>query len=97
MTRTYFINGKKVNLDSSEWNLIYSDGRWSNEGINLFFRKKDGCFILEKWTNWQTGRDHIQIMSKKEAIDYLLNNHSDIHPERVDEAFQKMGFNPETF
>lgn len=95
--KIYFIEGKKIDLDSSEWDLIYKNGQWSNTGINLFFRKKDKRFILEIWNNYQGKRDYIETMTRKEAIDYLINHHSYDHPERVNETFQKIHYFPELF
>ena len=96
MTKIYFINGKKVDLDSSEWNRIYFDGTWSNEGFNLFWRKKDNCFILEHWSNWQGVGSSVSLLNRKEAIDELLN-HTEAHPKRVNEAFETIGYIPKIF
>lgn len=97
MTKVYFIKGKRIDLDSSEWNLIYKDGQWSSRGTNLYFRKKDNCFILENWSNWQNEKSDIEIMTRKEAIDYLITYQSNNHPDRVNETFQKIHYFPELF
>ena len=96
MTKVYFIDGKKVDLDSSEWDLIYKDGQWNSRGVNLFFRKKDNIFILESWSNWQSERSGVELKTREEAIEYL-NNQSYKHPKRVDETFQKIRYIPEVF
>ena len=97
MTKIYFIDGKKVDLDSSEWNLIYNDGMWSDEGISLYFRKKDDSFILESWSNWQGVGSNIKTMTRKEAINYLIKSESDTHPQRVNEAFETIKYFPQVF
>ena len=96
MVKTYFINNKKIDLNSSEWNMIYFDGTWSDEGFNLFWRKKDECFVLERWSNWQGHGSDVSIMTRKEAIDELFSN-AEVHPQRVNEAFETIGFKPEAF
>ena len=97
MTKIYFIDGKKVDLDSSEWNLIYNDGMLSNTGVNLYFRKKDDNFILEKWSKWQGAGSNVETMTRKEAISYLIESESDTHPQRVNEAFETIKYFPEIF
>lgn len=96
MTKIYFINGKKVDLDSSEWNRIYSDGQWSDEGFNLFWRKKDDCFIYEKWSNWQGVGRSVSLLSREEVIKELFGN-ADVHPKRVNDAFETIGYIPKIF
>lgn len=95
MTRIYFINNKKVDLDSSEWNLIYKDGQWSDRGINLFWRKKDDFLILESWSKWQKEHDKIEILTRQEAIEFLLGE--EYHPQRVNDAFYIIGHKPKNF
>lgn len=95
MTRIYFINNKKVDLDSSEWNRIYKDGQWSDRGINLFWRKKDDSFIFESWSNWQGKHNKVEIITRQDAIEFLLRE--DHHPQRVNDAFNLIGHKPEFF
>jgi len=84
--KIYFIDGKKVDLDSSEWNMIYSDGRWKSRGVRLFWRKKDDSFIIEHWSAWQGEHNRADVIIRVEAIDYLVNEEH--HPERVHDALE---------
>ena len=93
MTKIYFLEGKRIDLDSSEWNRIYYDGTWNSRGINLFWRKKDNCFILETWSNWQNEFNKVEVLIKHEAVEFLLGEEQ--HPQRVNDAFQIIKFKPE--
>lgn len=97
MTRIYFVDGKKMDLDSSEWNRIYYDGTWSDRGINLFWRRKDDVFVLEKWSNWQGEGSNIEILNREEATNYLYSHESGNHPERVNDAFETINHIPKQF
>jgi len=94
MTKVYFIDGKKLDLDSSEWELIYSDGRWSSRGVNLYFRKKDNKFILENWTNWQGENSTIELLDSKGVLEFLTN---EPHPARANETIEQLGLKIEEF
>ena len=91
----YFIEGKKVDLNSSEWDLIYSDGRWNSRGVNLYWRAKDDRFILEDWTNWQGEHNSIDVLERDEAISWLLSQSN--HPNRVMDALETINAEVEAF
>lgn len=93
--KIYFIEGKKIDLDSSEWNLIYKDGQWSDEGFNLFWRKKDDKFIIENWSQWQGQHDSVKVLTRQEVINILLREEQ--HPQRMNDAFIIIGFHPKKF
>ncbi len=95
MTKIYFIENKRVDLDSSEWNLIFKDGQWSDEGFNLFWRKKDDKFIIENWSQWQGQHDSVEVLTRQKVIDILLRKEQ--HPQRMNDAFQIIGYVPELF
>lgn len=91
----YFIDKKKIDLNSSEYNLIYSDGRWGNYPLFLFWRKKDDVFLSVQENHWQGKTNTIEKISREEAIDFLLGEEQ--HPDRANDALEIIKAKVEVF
>lgn len=80
------IDGKKVNLDTSEE--LYADGRFrQSRGVTLFKTKK-GNLVWLKWTNWQGETDEYCFVTPEEAKELLEQQP---HPSRVARAILQLG------
>jgi hypothetical protein len=59
---TYFIDGKKLNLD--KFLLVYQDGTWSSRGVNIYYHSDKDIIIRENWTNWQGEHNSVRLLDK---------------------------------
>jgi hypothetical protein len=82
----YLVNG--VIVDTSKLSVVYSDGRYSNTGINYYTNNSKTRFFIEDWSRWQGSVDTLKEVDKQEFFDSLLNEQ---HDERVIDAFRELG------
>jgi len=87
----YLIDGKK--FDTEKADLLYSDGAFSNTGIDLY-KTKSGKLIQVNWSNWQGSHDGCYYncfeITGIQFIDLMKSETQ--HPERAMDALKKAGF-----
>ena len=74
-------------IDLDHYKIIYEDGRFSNERLEIYFSPTTKRLLLHKWSMWQGGEDYYKSLPLK---DYLPLMFTGDHPERAIEGFKQI-------
>jgi hypothetical protein len=84
------INVQSEIADLDEFIEIYADGRFSDEGETVFFKKKTDQWIIYRWNHWQgEGSFYYPYSLEKYVTEILLPATEDTHFKRAIEGLRK--------
>jgi len=87
---TVWDEGELKGISGNRLETIWSDGHFSNYREELMIIAGDTRLLLHKWSMWQGEKNMVRLVSRKEAIKFLINSH-DTHPKRAVEGLRSLG------
>lgn len=74
--------GEGVVIDTKDAVLIYSDGQFSDQGIDIYLHPDHG-FIQYEWSRWQGAGSYWRQLSTGDVLKHLLSLYDAEHFDRM--------------
>lgn len=81
---------KKVKVNTKKLIRLFSDGNYSDDGVNYYCTSDQLRFFVEYWSRWQDTHDFLSEISRQEFVERMLTEQS--HPDRAIEALEAIGY-----